>query len=64
MAEDLYEITVAAVQGQVEALLGKFRDFVSDPLSGDAAAPAAGGEGEDIIAHRGAPSAGDRNIQG
>lgn len=64
VAEDLYETAAAAVQGQVEALLGKFRGFVSDPPSGDAADPAAGGEGEDIIAHRGAPSAGDGNIQG
>ena len=64
MAEDLYETAAAAGQGQVEALLGKFRGFVSDPLSGDAVDPAAGGEGEDIIAHTGAPSAGDGDIQG
>ena len=64
VAEDLYETAAAAVQGQVEALLGKFRGFVSDPPSGDAADPAAGGEGEDIVAHRGAPSAGDGDIQG
>ena len=64
VAEDLYETAAAAVQGQVEALLGKFRGFVSDPLSGDAADPAAGGEGKDIVAHREAPSAGDDDIQG
>lgn len=64
VAEDLYETAAAAVQGQVEALLGKFRGFVSDPLSGDSADPATGGEGEDIVAHRGAPSVGDSDIQG
>ena len=62
MAEDLYEAAAAAVQGQVEALLGRFCGFVSDPLSGDAADPAA--EGENIIAGGGAPSAGDGDIQG
>ena len=64
VAEDLYETAAVAVQGQVEALLGKFRGFVSNPLSGDAADPAAGGEGEDIVAHMGAPSVGDSDIQG
>ena len=64
VAEDLCEAAAAAVQGQVEALLGKFRGFVSDPQSGDAADPAAGGEGKYIVAHRGAPSAGDNDIQG
>ena len=64
MAEDHSEAAAAAVQGQVEALLGKFRGFVSDPLSGDSADPAAGGEGEDIVAHKGASSAGDVDVQG
>ena len=62
MAKDHCEATAAAVQGQVEALLGKFRGFVSDPMSGDAADPAA--EGENIVAHGGATSAGDVDIQG
>ena len=47
-----------------EALLGKFRGFVSDPLSGDAADPAAGGEGENNVTRGGAPSAGDGDVQG
>ena len=59
VAEDQCEAAATAVQGQVEALLKKFRGFVSAPLSGDVADPAAGGEGEDKIAHGGAPSAGD-----
>lgn len=62
VAEDHCEAAASAVQGQVEALLGNFRGFVSDPLSGDAADPAA--EGENIVAHRGAPSAGDGDIKG
>lgn len=64
VAEDLCEAAAAAVQSQVEALLGKFRGFVSDPLSGNAADPAARGEGENIVAHGGAPSTGDGGIQG
>ena len=64
VAEDHYEAAAAAVQGQVEALLGRFHGFVSDPLSGDAADPAAGGEGENIVAHEGIPSAGYGDIQG
>ena len=62
VAEDQCEAAAAAVQGQVEALLKKFRGFVSAPLSGDVADPAAGGEGEDKIAHGGAPSAGDDDV--
>ena len=34
VAEDLCEAAAAAVQGQVEALLGKFRGFASAPLTG------------------------------
>ena len=64
VAEDLCKAAAATVQGQVETLLGKFRGFVSDPLSGDVVDPAAGGEGENIVAHGGAPSAGDGDIQG
>ena len=62
VAEDQYEAAAAAVQGQVEALLKKFRGFVSAPLSGDVVDLATGGEGEDKIAHEGAPSAGDGDI--
>ena len=64
VAEDQYEAAAAAVQGQVEALLKKFRGFVSAPLSGDVADPAAGGEGEDNVAHEVAPSAGDGGARG
>ena len=64
MAEDHYEAAAAAIQGQAEALLKKFCGFVSAPLSGDAADPAAGDEGEDDVTHGGAPSAGDGDIQG
>ena len=53
VAEDQCEAAAVAVQGQVEALLKKFRGFVSAPLPGDVADPAAGGEGEDKIAHEG-----------
>ena len=64
VVEDQYEAAAAAMEGQVEALLKKFRGFVSAPLSGDAADPAAGGEGENIVAHGEAPSAGDGDVQG
>ena len=64
VAEDQCEAATAAVQGHVKALLKKFRGFVSAPLSGDAADPAAGGEGENIVAHGEAPSAGDGDVQG
>ena len=59
MADDHCAAAAAAVQGQVEALLKKFRGFASAPLSGYVADPAAGGEGEDNVAHEVAPSAGD-----
>ena len=62
VAEDQYEAGAAAVQDQVEALLEKFRSFVSAPLSGNVANPSAGGEGEDNIAHEVAPSAGDGGV--
>ena len=64
VADDHYTTAAAAVKGQVEALLKKFRGFASAPLSGDAADPAAGGAGEDIITQGGAPSAGDGGVQG
>ena len=44
-------------QGQVEALLKRFRGFASAPLSSDAAGPAAGGAGAGDITQGGAPSA-------
>ena len=64
VAEDQCEAAAAAVEGQVEALLKKFRGFVSAPLSGDVADPADGGEGEDNVAHEVAPSAGDGGVRG
>ena len=64
VAVDNCEAATAAVQGQVEALLKKFRGFISAPLSGDAADPAVGGEGENNVTHGGAPSAGDGDVQG
>ena len=62
VAEDQCEAAAAAVQDQVGALLRKFRGFVFAPLSSDVADLAAGGEGEDKIAHEGAPSAGDDDV--
>nr|XP_040258640.1 uncharacterized protein LOC109756511 [Aegilops tauschii subsp. strangulata] len=62
VAEDQYEAAAAAVQDQVGALLRKFRGFVFAPLSGDVVDLAAGGEGEDKIAHGEAPSAGDGDV--
>ena len=64
MVEDQYEVAAAAMQGQVEALLKKFRGFVSAPLSGDVADLVAGGEGEDHVAHEVASSAGDGGGRG
>ena len=64
VAKDHCEAAAAAVQGQVEALLGMFRGFGSDPLSGDVAGPTASGEGENIVARGEAPSAGDGDVQG
>ena len=64
VADDHCAAASAAVQGQVEALLKKFRGFASAPLSGDAADPAAGGAGEGDVTRGGAPSAGDGGVQG
>ena len=64
VADDHCAAAAAAVQGQVEALLKKFRGFVSAPLSGDAANPAAGGAGEGVATQGGALSAGDGGVQG
>ena len=64
VVEDQYEAAAAAVQGQVETLLEKFRGFVSAPLSGDVADPVAGGEGEGSVAHKVASSAGDGEVRG
>ena len=62
--DDLSAAAAAAVQGQVEALLKKFHGFVSAPLSGDAADPVAGDEGEDGVTHGVAPFVGDGGVQG
>ena len=62
VAEDQYEAAASAVQDQVGALLRKFRGFIFAPLSGDVVDLAAGGEGEDKIAHGGAPTAGDGDV--
>ena len=63
VVEDQYEAAAAAMEGQVEALLKKFRGFVSAPLFGDVADPVACGEGEDNVAHEVAPSAGDGGVR-
>ena len=56
----------AAVKGQVEALLKKFRGFVLAPSTGDATDPAAPADdaGEGDATKEGAPSAGDGGVQG
>nr|XP_020148407.1 atherin-like [Aegilops tauschii subsp. strangulata] len=56
----------AAVKGQVEALLKKFRAFAPAPLTGDATAPAApaGATGEGDTTKEGAPLAGAGDVQG
>ena len=64
VADDHCAAATVAVQGQVEALLKKFRGFASAPLSGDAADPAAGGSGEGDITQGGASSTGDGSVQG
>ena len=64
VADEYCAAAAAAVKGQVEALLEKFRGFASSPLSGDAVDPAAGGAGEDDVTHGGAPFAGDGGVQG
>ena len=64
VANDHCIAAAAAVQGQVEALLKRFRGFASAPLSGDAADPAADGAGAGDVTQRGAPSAGDGGVQG
>ena len=64
VAKDDCKAAAAVVQGQVEALLERFRGFASSPLSGDAADPAAGGAGEDVVTQGGAPSAGNGGVQG
>ena len=64
VADEHCAAATAAVKGQVEALLKEFHDFVLVPLTGDAADPAAGGAGEDVVTRGGAPSAGDGGVQG
>ena len=54
MADDRCAAAAAAVQGQVEALLKKFRGF----------APSTGGAGGGDAAKEGAPLVGDSGVQG
>ena len=56
----------AAVKGQVEALLKKFRGFALAPSTGGATDPAAqaGGTGEGDSDKGGAPLVGDSGVQG
>nr|XP_020165987.1 uncharacterized protein LOC109751511 [Aegilops tauschii subsp. strangulata] len=56
----------AAVKGQVEALLKKFRNFTLAPSTGGATDPAApaSGTGEGDTTKGGAPFAGDGSVQG
>nr|XP_020182760.1 MAP7 domain-containing protein 1-like [Aegilops tauschii subsp. strangulata] len=58
--------TATAVQGQVEALLKKFRGFTLAPSTGSATDPAApsGGAGEGDATKEGAPLVGDGGVQG
>ena len=64
VADEHCAAATAAVKGQVEALLKKFRGFVLAPSTGDATDPAAGSAGEDDATKGGAPSAGDGGVQG
>ena len=56
----------AAVKGQVEALLKKFRGFALAPSTGGATYPAAptDGAGEGNATKGGAPLMGDNGVQG
>nr|XP_040246032.1 uncharacterized protein LOC109746662 [Aegilops tauschii subsp. strangulata] len=65
VADEHCTATAAAVKGQVEALLKKFRGFVLAPSIGDATDPMApsGGAGEGDATDGGAPSAGDGGVQ-
>ena len=66
MDEEHCAAAAAAVKGQVEALLKKFRGFALAPSTGGATDPAAstGGAGEGDAAKGGAPSVGDGGVQG
>ena len=64
VAEDHCEAAAADMQGQVVALLKRFRGFASAPLFGDAADHAAGGAGAGDVTQGGATSAGDGGVQG
>ena len=66
VADEHCKAATAAVKGQVEALLKKFRGFILTPSTDDATDPAApsGSAGEGDAAKGGAPSAGDGGVQG
>nr|XP_040243861.1 dynactin subunit 1-like [Aegilops tauschii subsp. strangulata] len=66
VADEHCTAATAAVKGQVEALLKKFRGFASAPSTGGAATPAApaGGQDEGDIIKGGAPLAGVGGVQG
>ena len=66
MADEHYTATAAAMKGQVEALLKKFRAFTSAPSIGGATTPAApaGGCDEGDVIKGGAPLAGVGGAQG
>ena len=66
VADEHCTATAAAVKGQVEALLKKFRGFASAPSTGGAATPAApaGDQDEGDIIKGGVPLAGVDGVQG
>ena len=66
VADEHCTAAAAAVKGQVEALLKKFRAFAPAPSTGGAADPAApaGDQGEGDIIKGGAPLAGIDGVQG
>ena len=66
VADEHCTAAAAAVKGQVEALLKKFRGFASAPSTGGAATPAApaGGQDEGDIIKGGVPLAGVDGVQG
>nr|XP_020191660.1 MAP7 domain-containing protein 1-like [Aegilops tauschii subsp. strangulata] len=66
VADEHCAAAAAAVKGQVEALLKKFRGFTPAPSTGSATDPAApaGGAGEGDATKEGAPLVGDDGVQG
>ena len=66
VAEERCAAAAAAVKGQVEALLKKFRGFASAPSTGGAATPAApaGGQDEGNVIKGGVPPVGVGDVQG